>query len=162
MSGPFYQYSSYKPSSPRQQTNYGDDLKDWGQGAPESVGKQARKKQRVQLEKKALNQAVDNDPDDWFGNYRKRPTLPAKNIPTAPRNFTFAKSTQTTLTPGPSLLARLSDTYHPVAKEQEARHSESRSSSYHNQRSRRNRDHDRGKGKNQHEAAGSRYKGGYR
>ncbi|KAF8655310.1 hypothetical protein AX16_003207 [Volvariella volvacea WC 439] len=42
----------------------------WGKGAPENVGKQARKKEKERLSKRARQE--EDDQDDWFGGMRRQ------------------------------------------------------------------------------------------
>ncbi|GLB33786.1 putative zinc finger protein [Lyophyllum shimeji] len=74
LSGPFFD-SAERPASKRRRREPRDwelanDLPaTWG-NVPENVGKQGRKNQVAKMERKAHLEAVEDDPDDWFGDPR--------------------------------------------------------------------------------------------
>lgn len=142
------------------------------------MGKQARRKNIAKLEKRAQEQAVDDDPDDWFGNSRKdrRQNPPNRNNEPGSK-ISFGKSLQDAgrqFQPPPptkpNLLDRLGDNIHRGhSRDQTSRSSSRRHDRDYGSRSHydsyappgrdRNRDRDRYRPR---EEPGPRYKGGYR
>lgn len=141
MSGPFFDPTSENVSStsryraPRDWEQGATLPEGWGNQAPDNVGRQGRRKNMARLEKRAREQEVDDDPDDWFGsagNTRNRGMAPgpdrrggtggkfssAPPQPPASKKLVFSKSLkdagqqfQPESSSMPSLLSRLGDSY---------------------------------------------------
>lgn len=117
-----------KPSTlprrvPRDWELANDLPKGWGDNAPENVGRQARRNNIAKMEKRAKEQAIEDDPNDWFGKSRnaqnhRAPPSSGSRAPVAPKKISFGKSFQgagSQFQPpssAPSLLDRLGDNYH--------------------------------------------------
>ncbi|TFK43553.1 hypothetical protein BDQ12DRAFT_731560 [Crucibulum laeve] len=194
MSGPFYDPDhETRPSTSRrhEERDWAQiELGDWGKGAPENVGKQAKKKNIARLEKRAQEHERDDDADDWFDKNIRNRKSGGQNQPTniSSKKITFGKSVRDAgrlEEPSvPSLLARLGDQYHPDQREYHDRardpypssrsqyesgktrhHRNDRSNGKERDRDRdrdrdRNKDRDRDKYRRRDDK-GPRYKGGY-
>jgi len=88
-------------------------MSNWGKGAPDRVGRQARMKSMAALEQKSRQ--AEDDLDDWFG---KKSTRAPRHPPREPKKMSFGKSftdERQYASPAdrpPSLLSRLGGDYH--------------------------------------------------
>lgn len=120
MMGPFYDPSQEpKSSSSRSRTRdweQTDQMFNWGKGAPDRVGRQARMKSMAALEQKSRQ--AEDDLDDWFGNNLSKSTRAPRHPPREPKRMSFGKSFSderryaSQVSPPPSLLSRIGDDYH--------------------------------------------------
>ncbi|RDB22705.1 Protein air1 [Hypsizygus marmoreus] len=188
LSGPFFDAaaeptpSTSRRRGPRDWEQDNGLPQDWGRNVPENVGRQARRNNIAKMEQRVKEQAVEDDPDDWFGNSRNARNRGApqgngngNRPPTAPKKMSFGKSLQDSgrqfqpPPPPPSLLDRLGDSYRGDSRSRyHDRSSDSRSrrqsDNHYTPPSRRadvyrpDRERDRYR---RREDSGPRYKGGY-
>jgi protein AIR1/2 len=110
LSGPFFDPTAkptpktFRRRQPRDWEQANDLPEGWGNHTPENIGKQGRRKNIAKMERRERQQAVDDDPDDWFGNPRNaraRSTMSVlsqhsggsgKEPPTGPKKLTFGSS----------------------------------------------------------------------
>ncbi|KAG6861595.1 hypothetical protein C0995_014502 [Termitomyces sp. Mi166 len=143
----------------------------WG-NVPDNVGKKGRRDNTAKMERRAQEQAIEDDPDDWFGNPQNaRSRGIARNNSdrksNLPKKLTFGKSLQESTRhfrppSPPKLLNRIGDVYYTGQSR-----SERRSSRDTGPPRKPNRDHKRDD-RHEHDSdwrrrndAGPRYKGGY-
>ncbi|KAF8076360.1 hypothetical protein FPV67DRAFT_1573553 [Lyophyllum atratum] len=128
LSGPFFDTVVERPTSkscrrePRDWELANDLPAAWG-NVPENVGRQGRRNNVAKMERKAKEQAVEDDPDDWFGNVKnaRNRGVPQNNgngnrTPAPLKKMAFGKSIQESSRQfqqpsPPSLLDRLGDSY---------------------------------------------------
>lgn len=162
---------------PRDWEQANDLPRDWGNDAPDNVGKQSRRKNVAKMEKRAQEQAVDDDPDDWFVNSRRERNhggpQSRSNAPSGPKRMSFGKSLQDAgrqfqppPSSKPSLLERLEDNAHRGhSHDQSSRSSRSKHDRDYRSHNHSRRDDKYGQDRDRYhrrEEPGPRYKGGYR
>ncbi|KAF5388025.1 hypothetical protein D9615_000391 [Tricholomella constricta] len=148
----------------------------WG-NVPENVGRQGRRNNAAKMERKAQEQAAEDDPDDWFGNPKnaRNRGVPQTNGTRSPKKITFGKSIQESSRhfqppSPPSLLERLGDSYrgseihskrHRSGSIQRPRKSDHGHSSHSRHDDRYRPERDRERDWRRRDDSGPRYRGGY-
>ncbi|KAG6854799.1 hypothetical protein C0991_001226 [Blastosporella zonata] len=178
LSGPFFDSVPERSAlkrlrrEPRDWESHNDLPPSWG-NVPDNVGKKGRRDNAAKMERRAQEQAVEDDPDDWFGNpqnARNRGTGQKNDSQKAdpPRKMAFGKSLQESTRyfhppSPPKLLDRIGDAYYSDSRRRDSRdmRPSRKPDRDHRRDDRYERDRERDRDRRRRDGAGPRYKGGY-